>query len=441
MTETQEYTGRYRHPNDYLKIFFRRKWLLIVPAFFGMVIGIIASFLLPPAYESSTTIMVEEEKVINPLIQGLAVSTSTAERMRTIREQILSWNSLVDLAKKLNLDKDISSQEDFEKLIMNLRNNIMVQLRGPNFIKMAYQGKDPQITLAVAKTLTDILIEENLRSQTKETSVAIEFIQEQLNVYKRKIKESEIAAMDDQLKKLLIDSTEAHPLVKELRQKIAAAKKELDSGEYKITGTPQPITSPVQEAMKKEIDKLVKEEEQSAVSGAATYSANSIAEQKDPNTAIYKLMLMDRVDSALARDVRVNENIYNLLLQKLETAKITQRLEVSKEGTRYTIIDPPRLPLKPSKPNKILVVFLGIFLGGLSGFGLIFGKEFMDQSLLDIEDAKHFFELPILGAISRLTTQEEITREKSRKRTSITVSVSLAVILVFTVMLFSFLKQ
>ena len=439
--ETEEFSTRYRNPSDYLKVFFRRKWLLIAPAFLGLVIGIIFCYTLPPTYESSTVIMVEEEKVINPLIQGLAVSTSTAERMRTIKEQILSWNSLVQLAKKLNLDKDVSSQGSFEKLIMDLRNNIVVQLRGPNFIKMAYDGKDPQTTLAVAKTLTEILIEENLRSQTKETDVAINFIKEQLDVYKKKIKESEIADMDDQLKKLLIDSTEEHPLVKELRTKMVAAKKELDSGNYKVDRPEQPITSPVQEALKKEIDKLVQQGEGSVSQGSVAYASTESTGQADPNAAIYKLMLMDKVDTVLARDARVNENIYNMLLQKLETAKITQRLEVSKEGTRYTIIDPPRLPLKPTKPNKILVVFMGVFLGGFAGTGLIFGKEFMDHSFLDIEDAKNFFELPVLGAISRLTTQEAISKEKSRKRTLIAVSVSLAAILVVTVMLFSFLKR
>ncbi len=247
--------------------------------------------------------------------------------------------------------------------------------------------------------------------------------------------------MDDQLKKLLIDSTEEHPLVKELRTKMTAAKKELDSGNYKVDRPEQPITSPVQEALKKEIDKLVQKGEGSVSQGSVAYASNEAPGQADPNAAIYKLMLMDKVDTVLARDARVNENIYNMLLQKLETAKITQRLEVSKEGTRYTIIDPPRLPLKPTKPNKILVVFMGVFLGGFAGTGLIFGKEFMDHSFLDIEDAKNFFELPVLGAISRLTTQEAISKEKSRKRTLIVVSVSLAAILVVTVMLFSFLKR
>ena len=59
---------------------------------------------------------------------------------------------------------------------------------------------------------------------------------------------------------------------------------------------------------------------------------------------LYKVMLMDKIDTVMARDVDVNENIYNSLLQRLETAKITQRLQSSNEGTSYTIIEDARVP-------------------------------------------------------------------------------------------------
>ena len=424
---------------EYLKIFFRRKWLFIAPAFIGLVGGAVACFLLPPTWEASTIILVEEEKIINPLFQNLAVSTTAAQRMQSIRETILSWTSLVELTKKLNLAKNAQTQSEFERLITTLKKNISVQMRQFNIIKLSYEGKNPQETQLVTKTLTDILIEKNMQAQTKETDVAINFIKEQLAIYKRKIKESEIAKLKEQLKSLLEDSTEQHPIVRELHQKIDIADAELDSGEYKITGDEQPISSPAREALKKELDKLIQDQTSVALSGGS----QAIAENASPdaNKSIYKLLLMDRVDTSLARDINVNENIYNMLLEKLETAKITQRLETSKEGTRYTILDPPRLPLKPVKPKKIMVILLGLFFGAASGTGLVFAREFMDQSFLDIEDAKHSLALPILGAISRITTQEAINKEKIRLRASIVSSIVLALAAVIGAALFSLIKK
>ncbi|HNW40223.1 MAG TPA: GNVR domain-containing protein, partial [Candidatus Omnitrophota bacterium] len=397
-----------QNPIDFLKIFFRRRWLFITPTFIGLVLGIVACFIMPRSYQASALIMVEEEKIINPMIQGLTVSTSMVDRMQTIKETLLGWNSLVELTKKLNLAQHVQTQAQFEQLIMDLRNNINIQMRGLNIIKIAYTGKNPEETRVITQTLGDILVDENMRKQTKEADVAINFLTEQLQIYKKKIKETEIANLEDQLKTLLVDSTEEHPLVKDLRQQIAKAKKEMDSGDFKVPALATTSDNPTYQALKKELDKI-EDGQIGSAQPAATGSAD------DTNSTIYKLMVIDKLDSALARDKNVNETIYNLLLQKLETAKITQRLEASKSGTRYTVIDPARLPLVPSKPNKLVVILLGLLLGAASGAGLVFGSEFMDQSFLDIEDAKTTLGLPVLGGISRITTQEEIDLEKYKK--------------------------
>ncbi|MFC1709549.1 GNVR domain-containing protein [Candidatus Omnitrophota bacterium] len=425
----QEEFTKYRSPLEYVRVIFRRKWCFITPIFLGLVFSIVACFMLPPTYESGTVILVEEEKIINPLIQGLAVSTSVAQRMRTIKEQILSWRSLVELTKKLELAKDVKNQLQYEGLIKSLRDNIVVSLRGSNLIKLSYFGGDPERTHLIAKTLTDIFVEENMRSQTKETDVAIDFINEQLQVYKKKIKQTEIAAMEEQLEGLLIDSTEEHPIVKELRGKMDVANAELESGEFQVESDAQAIAGPLVETIKKELDKAISGGNQKSSSSLA-YAFEGDEKNDDPNKALYKLYLMDKLDDVSARDMNVNSNIYNMLLQKLEQAKITQRLEASKEGTRYTILDPPRLPLKPVKPNKMMVMVMGLFLGGVSGTGLVFAREFTDESFLDIEDAKQNLDLPILGAISRLTTQEEIDKEKFYKFRNITIVLILSVVLI-----------
>ncbi len=440
-----EAPGKYTNPIDYLKIVFRRKWLIIVPAAIGLVGGIMAALLLPPSWKSSTIILVEEEKIINPLIQNLAVSTTAMQRMQGIRETLLGWTSLVELSKKLGLDKNIHSQIEYENLILGLRKNITVEMSGTkpsdlpsnSIIRISFTGQNPPETLSVAQTLTDILMEKNMEAQTKETNVAIKFITEQLAIYKRKIKESEIAKTEEQLKSLLQDSTEMHPMVKELRARINLARKELDSGEFEVKGSGEALNNATKETLKQELDKIIAAES-SAPSGQSIDPGDPTT---NANNSIYKLLLMDKVDSTLARDIDVTEEIYNMLLQKLETAKITQRLETSREGTRYTIVDPPRLPLKPAKPNKPLVILMGLLLGAGSGIGLIFGLEFMDQSILDVEDAKKTLGLPILGAISRITTQEAVNKERSRRSFLITIGAIAALVLIIASALFVFLTR
>ena len=237
--------------------------------------------------------------------------------------------------------------------------------------------------------------------------IAIDFIKEQLQVYKRKIKESEVNDLEEQLSKLEVDSTEQHPMVKQLKEKLNVAKKELASGEYKVEEG-KSLTEPVRLALKQELSKMTGGD---SIGNAPVLGTDNT---DDPNTAIYKLFIMDKIDSARARDINVNQRIYDQLLQRLETAKITQRLEASKQGTRYTIIDPARLPLKPKTPQAMWIL-IGLFFGVGAGVGLVFMRELLDHSFLDIDDARLNLELPILGAISRITTQEEIVQAGHRR--------------------------
>ncbi len=421
----------------YLKLFFRRKWLFIGPLFAGVVLGISAALIVPPTYESKAVILVEEQRTINPLIQDLAVSTSFAQRLQSIREQILSWNNLSDLIKKLNLDKQVNNALEYEELVAELRKKIVVQMSQQNLIQISYRNEDPQQAYQCVKILSDSFIEENLRTVTRETDVAIDFLKEQLQVYKRKIKESEVSELQDQLSRLSVDSTEEHPMVKELRAKLDAASKELESGEYEVAATEKPMTEQVKQALKQELARITGQEAGVSAGIAGTAMPET---ESDPNTTLFKMFLMDKLDSSMARDIEVNEEIYNMLLQRLETAKITQRLEASKQGTKYNIVDPPRVPLKPTKP-RMLIAIIGIFLGGAAGVGLIFMREFMDQSYLDIEDAKVGLDLPILGAISRITTHDEIAKERNKQTFWIFTSATVGMFIVVLAMLYYYLQK
>ena len=77
------------NPMNYLKIFFRRKELLIIPAIIGLILGICAGIILPKKFQSSTILLVEEGKTDNPLFDQLAVSTTVGQRMNAIRESML----------------------------------------------------------------------------------------------------------------------------------------------------------------------------------------------------------------------------------------------------------------------------------------------------------------------------------------------------------------
>lgn len=417
---------------SYLKIFFRRKELIFIPCFIGLVFGVCAGIILPSQYRTRTVILVAEGKTDNPLFDKLAVSTTVEQRLVTIREAMLGWGSLTKLVKRLRLDKDVKSTKQYEDLIETIRDNISIRMKSDNVIDLSYVDYDPNKTQAVVKTITDIFIERNQEILDKQTADAIMFIEEQLRVYKGKIKSAEIAKLQDQLNEYLIDSTEKHPMVKQLREKIEGKRVELqreklqytDAGVLKLQNTDELITS-----IKTALDKIDTKDKESPSRSATA-----------PDV-VTKVMLLDKLENVLARDAQVNEGIYNMLLQRLETAKITQRLQASKEGTKYNIIEPPRVPLKPFKPNRLMIAFAGLVFGGFIGFGLVVATEFLDKSFIDVEEAKEFLGVSLLGAISKLNTEDSLRQDRDQKRWaySLTVVAGMAVILV-TITLKNFMR-
>ena len=103
--------------HGYLRIFFRRKWALIIPAFIGLILGICFSIMLPRMYRSNTTILVQEGKSDNPLFSNIAIASTMTQRTQEIRQTILGWDSLVKLIKRIKLDQNVKTNLEFESLV------------------------------------------------------------------------------------------------------------------------------------------------------------------------------------------------------------------------------------------------------------------------------------------------------------------------------------
>ena len=78
-------------------------------------------------------------------------------------------------------------------------------------------------------------------------------------------------------------------------------------------------------------------------------------------------------ESRLQGDYTIAMNVYNELAKQLEQAKI----QVKEETPVFSILEPAMVPREKSKPKKPLIVFIWLFLGGIIGTGMVFGKVFL----------------------------------------------------------------
>ena len=66
-------------------------------------------------------------------------------------------------------------------------------------------------------------------------------------------------------------------------------------------------------------------------------------------------------------------NVYNELAKQLEQAKI----QVKEETPVFSILEPAMVPQTKTKPKKLMIVAIWLFLGGIAGTGIVFGKVFL----------------------------------------------------------------
>jgi len=87
------------------------------------------------------------------------------------------------------------------------------------------------------------------------------------------------------------------------------------------------------------------------------------------------------VTSAVARteevrlqgDYTIAMNVYNELAKQLEQAKI----QVKEETPVFSILEPAMVPSKKSKPKNVMILIIWLFLGGIIGTGMVFGREYL----------------------------------------------------------------
>ncbi|MDD5353578.1 MAG: GNVR domain-containing protein [bacterium] len=444
---------------DYVMIFFRRKWIFIMLFLISVIWGFLYVIFAPKVYQASSLISIQSEGMLNPLMDKMAVTTKYGERLRTMRARILSWPRIVNMVADLKMNLAIKTPLDFENYVMGLRQKVEISMYEQDLIKISYEDKDPYLSKQVVDYLTNSFINESTEIKNEEAVKAIDFIRSQLDVYRTRLESSEkdltqlkvkaeiesidnqkqqvqeqlakqekvvisevkreqnplikqlndhIADLEQQLSKLLIDSTENHPMVKELRREIAKTRDKMAQEEEKsktINVEEKSSANPIYADLDQQLKRL------------ELRRLSLLQRQEDIKTKTSKYKLAGVSDSELAaldRDAKVNENLYTNLLSTLESARISQQLENVDKGTKFKIIDPARMPVKPYKPDIMKMMLISMVMGLSLGFAGIYTAESMDHSLRNVEDAKAFFKKPLLGAISKIELDEDAAKKVTR---------------------------
>ncbi len=177
---------------EYYRLLLRNKMFFFVPFIVVFCLVALSSLFFPKIYESTTVIQVQEQQP-NPLGTERLVREDLQERLKTLTEVVLSRPHLLETIRKLNLDAGIESDLEREGLIGAIRKSVSVRRRGSDLFEIAAEDRDPMLAMKLTSTIVNLFMDENLSMKRTQAYASVEFIEDQLKLYKEKLEASEAA--------------------------------------------------------------------------------------------------------------------------------------------------------------------------------------------------------------------------------------------------------
>ncbi len=122
----------------------------------------------------------------------------------------------------------------------------------------------------------------------------------------------------------------------------------------------------------------------------------------------------EREYRGLARDYEIAQRKYQEVLAKKQEAELANNLESKQRGERFSLIEPPMIPEQPSKPNRMMIGLLGLFLSLGAGVGAGALLESIDSRIYGRAGVVRLLGVPPLAVIPVLYTEETENKKRSR---------------------------
>ena len=223
--------------------------------------------------------------------------------------------------------------------------------------------------------------------------------------------DARIQSLQTKMDGLLLQFTERHPDVIEIKRIIEQLEKqkqeELKASASSQAGDKQRETSPVSMQLKLALGE--------AEANVASLRVRVNEHSRRVNQLKAMVDTIPKVETELAqlnRDYDVNKQNYETLLARREAAKMSEDAGQTSDEVKFKVIDPPYVPSTPAHPNRPLLMSL-VLLGGLAA-GIAFA--FLLSQLKTVFDGRRSLAeitgLPVLGSVSMVWTPAQLRRRR-----------------------------
>ena len=192
-----------------LRGMWKHRWLGLFAAWIVAVIGVVVVFRIPDRYEASARIYVDTQSILKPLMSGLAIEPNMDQQIMILSRTLISRPNVEKLIRMADLDLNIKNKPDQEALIENLTKTLTIKSTSrDNLYTLAYADPEPERAKRVVQSLVSIFVESSLGDKRKDADSAKKFIDDQIQIYQKKLEEAENRLKEFKVKNIAAQTSE-----------------------------------------------------------------------------------------------------------------------------------------------------------------------------------------------------------------------------------------
>jgi polysaccharide biosynthesis transport protein len=185
---------------EYVDLIRRRKlWILLLTLGMFITIGVVSTQ-MPNIYKAETVILVNPQKVSEGIVQQ-SVTGSVADRLSTLRQEVMSPTQLEVVIKDLNLYPKLRGKVSDQELVARMQKSTSVDvLEGGgqrlSTFRIQFTDTDKSQVAPVANRIASLFIERNLIARDTRIKGTSQFLEDELQQTKRQLEEKERLVQD-----------------------------------------------------------------------------------------------------------------------------------------------------------------------------------------------------------------------------------------------------
>ncbi len=249
-------------------------------------------------------------------------------------------------------------------------------------IGLSYLGQDPEHISQVLNNVLNVYHQQNIERKSLESKQTLAFLEKQLPDLRKQLEDSEIKFNQFREKYKTVDVNAESELLLKQNIDLEKLKIELQQKQAELSAkytNDHPLIRQI-DAQIAEINKKI----------------------ADLNNRLTQLPETQRLYLQLYRDVKVNTELYTSLLNSYQQLKIANAGEIG----NVRIIDTAVEPVKPIKPNKLIILALSILAGGFIGVLIALLRNMMRSGVKDSTQIETELDLPVYATVPRSPIQE-----------------------------------